>query len=73
VAALAGKPFDAVAAGYSRDQEREADTLGQPLAAAAGFDPPAMARIRPVAAHGAANGAALGVGPCPSWSEPHDP
>ncbi len=43
LAALAGKPFEAVAAGYSRDQEREADTLGQPLAAAAGYDPKAMA------------------------------
>ncbi len=45
LAALAGKPFEAVAAGYSRDQEREADTLGQPLAAAAGYDPKAMASI----------------------------
>jgi predicted Zn-dependent protease len=45
LAVLAGKPFEAVAAGYSRDQEREADTLGQPLAAAAGYDPKAMASI----------------------------
>lgn len=45
LATLAGKPFEAVAAGYSRDQEREADTLGQPLAAAAGYDPRAMATI----------------------------
>ncbi|MBK8321575.1 MAG: M48 family metalloprotease [Betaproteobacteria bacterium] len=45
LATLAGKPFEAVAAGYSRDQEREADTLGQPLAAAAGYDPKAMANI----------------------------
>ena len=45
LAELAGKPFEAVAAGYSRDQEREADTLGQPLAAAAGYDPKAMALI----------------------------
>lgn len=45
LATLAGKPFEAVAAGYSRDQEREADTLGQPLAAAAGYDPKAMATI----------------------------
>jgi len=45
LAALAGKPFEAIAAGYSRDQEREADTLGQPLAAAAGYDPTAMALI----------------------------
>lgn len=45
LATLAGKPFEAVAAGYSRDQEREADTLGQPLAAAAGYDPKAMAAI----------------------------
>ncbi len=45
LATLAGKPFEAVAAGYSRDQEREADSLGQPLAAAAGYDPKAMASI----------------------------
>jgi predicted Zn-dependent protease len=45
VAALAGKPFEAIAAGYSRDEEREADTLGQPLAAAAGYDPRALAAI----------------------------
>lgn len=45
LAALAGKPFEAVAAGYSRDQEREADTLGQPVAAAAGYDPLAIAAI----------------------------
>lgn len=45
LATLAGKPFEAVAAGYSRDQEREADALGQPLAAAAGYDPQAIASI----------------------------
>ena len=45
LAVLAGKPFEAVAAGYSRDQEREADTLGQPIAAAAGYDPRAIATI----------------------------
>ncbi len=45
LAALAGKPFQAVAAGYSRDQEREADALGQPVAAAAGYDPLAIAAI----------------------------
>ncbi len=45
LATLAGKPFEAVAAGYSRDQEREADALGQPLAAAAGYDPRGIAAI----------------------------
>lgn len=32
-------------ASYSREQERESDTLGQQLAAAAGYDPAAMARF----------------------------
>ncbi|GAA5176454.1 hypothetical protein GCM10025771_11190 [Niveibacterium umoris] len=45
LAVLASKPFQAVAAGYSRDQEREADALGQPLAAAAGYNPLAIATI----------------------------
>lgn len=42
-------PFDAVAelraAGYSRDQEREADELGQQLAAEAGYNPGALATV----------------------------
>lgn len=45
LANLVAKPFEAVAARYSRDQEREADTLGQPLAAAAGYDPMALVTI----------------------------
>ena len=32
-------------ASYSRDQERESDSLGQGLAAAAGYDPDGMARF----------------------------
>lgn len=39
LAALVATPFAAAGARYSRDQEREADTLGQPVAAAAGYDP----------------------------------
>lgn len=36
-------PGEVALAAYSRDQEREADRLGQQFAAAAGFDPAAMA------------------------------
>jgi predicted Zn-dependent protease len=44
-ATLAAAPFAAVSAGYSRDHEREADVLGQQLAAAAGYDPMGIARV----------------------------
>jgi predicted Zn-dependent protease len=44
-AALAAAPFAAASAGYSRDHEREADTLGQQLAASAGYDALGIARV----------------------------
>jgi predicted Zn-dependent protease len=45
LAALVATPIAAVGARYSRDQEREADTLGQPIAAAAGYDPMGIVAI----------------------------
>jgi predicted Zn-dependent protease len=45
LANLVVKPFEAAAASYSRDQEREADALAQPIAAAAGYDPAAIVAI----------------------------
>lgn len=44
-AALAAAPFAAASAGYSRDHEREADALGQRLAATAGYDPMGIVRV----------------------------
>lgn len=45
LAKLVASPFVAIGARYSRDQEREADSYGQPLAAAAGYDPRGIAAI----------------------------
>jgi predicted Zn-dependent protease len=45
LANLVGAPFELVAAGYSRGQETEADTLGQALCARVGYQPAALAAI----------------------------